>query len=183
MANPYSSPSATAASRGRTPVIRPISWTALIPQLAALALMTGAASLISKSSNGLIYGVVAYLAYSWGTRLLIPRAHRRGLRLVRRRQFEQAASAFQESYDFFTRNLWLDRYRAIIMLSASGMTYREMALCNMAFCFSQIGEGAKAKEHYRRVLAEFPNNGLAQTTLRMIESAEQSVRSAADGPK
>ena len=131
----------------------------------------------------MICGAAAYLVYSIGSRFLIPRAHRRGMRLFRRQQYEQAISAFHESYDFFTRNVWLDRYRAAIMLSPSAMTYREMALCNIAFCYSQIGEGGKAKDYYRRALAEFPNNGLAQAALRLIESAEQSAIPATEDAK
>ena len=61
-------------------------------------------------------------------------------------------------------------------MSASAMSYREMALCNIAFCYSQIGKGMKAIEYYQRVLKEFPNSGLAQSALRMIESGEDNAK-------
>ncbi|RYZ22546.1 MAG: hypothetical protein EOO10_21625 [Chitinophagaceae bacterium] len=54
------------------------------------------------------------------------------------------------------------------------MSYREMALCNVAFCYSQIGEGKMAIDWYTRTLKEFPESGLAQTALRMLYSSESS---------
>ena len=49
-----------------------------------------------------------------------------------------------------------------------------MALVNIAFAYSQIGNGEKAKEYYLRTLDEFPESGMASSALRMIESAQQS---------
>ncbi len=80
-----------------------------------------------------------------GSRKLIPRAHRRGIRLSQTQQFEDAIRAHKESYEFFTRHSWLDRYRSITMMSPSSMSYREMALINIAFAYGQIGNGEKAK--------------------------------------
>ena len=59
------------------------------------------------------------------------------------------------------------------MMSASAISYREMALCNIAFCYSQLGDGQKAESYYRRALDEFPNSALAVAALRMIESVRQ----------
>ena len=48
------------------------------------------------------------------------------------------------------------------------MNYREMALCNIAFCYGQIGNGTKAIEFYQKTLVEFPENGIAESALKML---------------
>ena len=52
------------------------------------------------------------------------------------------------------------------------MTYQEMSLANIAFCYGQNGNGKKSKEYYIRTLKEFPDNGLAKASLRMLNSVE-----------
>jgi tetratricopeptide (TPR) repeat protein len=151
-----------------------MSWPATIPQLLALAAAVTIGWLTTQSSNGVFFGAAAYLIYSIGSRKLIPRAHRRGIRLSQAQQFEAAIVAHKESYDFFTRHARLDRFRSITMMSPSAMSYREMALINIAFAYSQIGQGEKAKEYYQRAQEEFPDSGMATAALRMIESVERS---------
>ena len=157
----------------RTPVVRQISWPAVLPPLAALGGAMAIGVFVTRTSNGIILGAAAYLTYSLGSRMFIARAHRRGMRLYRRQQYAAAIRAYEESYDFFARNTWIDRFRAIIMMSPSAISYREMALCNIAFCYSQLGDGEKAESYYRRALDDFPNSGLATAALRMIESVRQ----------
>ena len=50
-----------------------------------------------------------------------------------------------------------------------------MALLNMAFAYSQIGNGQKSKEIYEQVLKEFPNSEMAKAALRMFESAKENT--------
>ena len=90
--------------------------------------------------------------------------------------------AQQESYDFFTRCRWLDRYRAVTLMSLSAISYREMALINIAFAYSQIGDGGKAKEHYERALDDFPNSGMASAALKLINSVERSNLTSKEAP-
>lgn len=158
----------------RAPTVRQISWWGTIPQFVALLLLMEAGAAIAKSSHGILYGAAAYLVYSIGSRTLIPIAHRRGIRLSRNQHFEQAIAAFEESYEFFTRHPWIDRFRSLVLMSPSAISYREMALCNVAFCYTQIGNGRKATEVYRRTLAEFPDSGMAAAALRMLESVGHS---------
>lgn len=155
------------------PTVRQISWLETIPQIAALVLAVGIGWLVTGSDSGMIVGATIYLAYSFGSRQLIPRAHRNGLSLSRNQKFEEAIAAHEESYNFFTRHSWLDRYRSITMMSASAVSFREMALLNIAFAYSQIGSGEKAKEFYQRTLSEFPNSSMANAALRMIDSVER----------
>jgi tetratricopeptide (TPR) repeat protein len=93
--------------------------------------------------------------------------------LIKEGKFEEAIACFEKSYHFFSRNSWIDKYRYVTLFSASKMSYKEMALCNIAFCYSQVNEGLKAIEYYERTLQEFPENGLAKTGLKMLNSVQQ----------
>ncbi|QDU93638.1 tetratricopeptide repeat protein [Lignipirellula cremea] len=158
----------------RVPTVRQISWLATIPQFLALATAVAIGWLATQSADGLLWGSAVYLVYSFGSRMLIPRAHRRGVRLSQSGQFEEAIHAHQQSYEFFTRHAWLDRFRSLTMMSPSALSFREMALLNIAFAYSQIGNGPMAKASYQRALQEFPDSGIASSALKMIASAEGS---------
>jgi hypothetical protein len=47
-------------------------------------------------------------------------------------------------------------------------------IINIAFCYSQIGNGLKAKEIYQHVLIEYPENRLASVALNMLNSIVQN---------
>lgn len=160
----------------RIPTVRPVSWLATIPQLLALATAVMIGWLATRAASGVFWGAVVYLVYSYSSRKLIPRAHRRGIRLSQTQQFEDAIRMHKQSYDYFTRHAWLDRYRSITMMSPSAMSYREMALINIAFAYSQLGNGEKAKQYYQQAGREFPNSVMAKAALKMIGAFEQSSR-------
>lgn len=61
------------------------------------------------------------------------------------------------------------------MLSSSKMSYREMALANIGFCYGQIGNGEQSKVYYEKTLLEFPESGLAKSALKLITAAESNV--------
>ena len=155
----------------KTPTVRQVAWISLIPQLTFMGLLIYSFFLL-KSSEPILHGTLTYLAISFGLRTFIPKDHRQGIALVKKQRFSDAISFFQKSYSFFSKNNWIDKYRFLTLLSSSRMSYREMALCNIAFCYSQIGDGKTAIEFYTRALKEFPDSGLAQTALRMLHSAE-----------
>ncbi len=154
------------------PTVRQISWIATIPQFAAIVVLVTLCCLAFGVSNGPLVGSGIYLVYSFGSRLLLVRDHKRGLILLNAGRFKEAIEAFEESYRFFSEHLWIDRFRSIVLMSPSAMTYHEMALCNIAFAYSQMGDGAGAEGYYRRTLDEFPENGLAKASLKMIESSK-----------
>jgi hypothetical protein len=56
---------------------------------------------------------------------------------------------------------------------SSPYSYREIALVDIAVCYSQTGEGEKSKQAYQRILAEFPDKMVAQVALKAIEAFEQ----------
>lgn len=120
------------------------------------------------------YGVLAatagMLLYIFLSRAVLTRSHRRGIRLVKAKQFDAALPHFAASVAFFEQNGWIDRWRSVVLLSMSAMSYREMGLCNMAFCHSQARRGPEAKALYEQILAEYPENGIAEASLNMMRS-------------
>ena len=47
-----------------------------------------------------------------------------------------------------------------------------MALANIAFCYGQLGEGAKSKEYYENILKVFPDSQIAIVSLKMFDAAK-----------
>ncbi|MDB5200955.1 MAG: hypothetical protein JWQ27_364 [Ferruginibacter sp.] len=155
------------------PTVRRISWPAIIPQLLLVALLT---LVYTYAGIGLPFFFAA-LTYSFIAMMLkktIAKDHRQGIRFVMQKQYPAAIPYFEKSIAFFERNKWIDEYRFITLMSASSMRYREMGLCNLAFCYSQMGDGEKAILFYQRVLSEYPDNDLAVAGLNMLTSTNPS---------
>jgi tetratricopeptide (TPR) repeat protein len=167
----------------RVPVFRPIHWPALLLHVVLIALAFWIGSRVTVDPLGAGFGGLVFIGYSLLTRKLLTTAHRRGIRYMKQQRYEQAIEAFRESYAFFNRHAWVDRYRAITMLSCAAMSYREMSLINLAFAYSQLGDGRAAKEFYQLAIREFPKSGMAAAALRLIESVERSQTDVPDVDK
>lgn len=101
-------------------------------------------------------------------RNLLAKNHRKGIRLVRAGQFESAIPEFEKSVEKFKKHKWLDQYRVITMLSATGTSYLAMGYTNLGFCHSQLGHKEEAKQYFQTVLALDPGNGNATAALNML---------------
>jgi tetratricopeptide (TPR) repeat protein len=140
----------------------------LIPQVVVMGLLIGVFHLLG-TPNKFMCGLLSYLALSNGLRMIIPKAHRHGIALVKENRFAEALPHFINSHQFFTRHKWVDDYRFLTLLSSSNLSYREMALCNAAFCYAQVGNRQKALEFYEQALREYPNSSLAQAGINMLK--------------
>lgn len=169
--NPYASPKNSTLRR--LPVSYKVSWFAAIPQFAILAGIAAFACLFAEPWRALFWGAGLYLAYSQGSRWLVCRSHRRGLQLANAGRFEDAIRAHQRSYEFFTNHLWIDRLRSVTLLTPSAVSYREMALINIAFAYGQLGCVRESKRYYQRALEEFPDSEMANAALTFIEAIER----------
>jgi tetratricopeptide (TPR) repeat protein len=158
------------------PTVRQISWPAVLPQLVALGAVIGIAYLLGVP-DAMLWGAVAYLAYSIGSRQFIARAQRAGVRLVKQERFGEAIPNFQESFEFFERHPWIDRFRSIVLMTPSAISYREMALASIGFCYGQLGDGERSRAYYQKCLERFPGSGLARTALRMLDSVSPKTAS------
>ena len=153
------------------PVVKQIAWISMLPQIGILFLI-GLICYLCGTENPVFPAAAIYLVLSYMLRAAIAKDHQKGMHLVKKQEFAEAIPVFESSYMFFMDNPWVDEYRYVILLSSSRMCYREMALCNIAFCYTQIGEGRKAAEFYRQVLQNYPENGLAQAGLKVLQSAQ-----------
>lgn len=156
----------------KVPVFKQTALISIIPQLSVLAGLILLFYFL-KTEDYFIYGAVSYIFISFCLRNILARHHRAGIRLVKQKNFKTAIHAFQNSVDFFTRNSWIDKFRYLTILSSSAMCYREMGLCNIAYCYSQIGDGEKAREYYEKTLADYPKNELAISAINMMNSVEK----------
>lgn len=151
------------------PIIRQISWLSIVPQVLVFALIVSVL-FIFGSENSLLLGAVLYLLLSVILKRLIPKFHRKGMKYFKDKRYDLSIDEFNKSYEFFQKNKWIDKYRAIFLLSSSRISYSEMALINIAYCYGQIEEGTKSREAYEKALKEFPNSEIATSALKMVSS-------------
>jgi hypothetical protein len=119
-------------------------------------------------------GPMIYLSWSWGTKRWLARDHRRSIGLIKAGRFSEAIPHCEASAAWFERHDMVDRHRALVMLSSSAWSYREMALANRAFCLGLSGRGPEAMRAYEEMLLEFPESALAGPALIMMRAAQQT---------
>lgn len=152
-------------------LIRQVNWTAFILH----AFMVGIVSFILvvvglETDLSILISAAAYMGLSVLLQYAIPRHHRRGFRLLQHHEYEMAALAFEKSWNYFCNNKWLDDFRAILLLSASKISYREMSLINRSLCYLRSGKMDRALESYKEVLNYFPNSRMAKDAIDYIEN-------------
>ncbi len=152
----------------KLPVVKQVAWLSLIPQIILLVIIFSVCSRFFPEYPYVI-GFSIYFIVFYLLRTLIPSCHRRGVKLFRKKRYEEAIPCFQESYSFFSRNPWLDKYRFLTMLSSSRISYVEMALLNEAFCLAQLERKAEAIGKYETVLQRFPDSEMAISALKMLK--------------
>jgi tetratricopeptide (TPR) repeat protein len=157
------------------PTIRQIAWLSVIPQVAVIGIIIYGYHL-ANFSNPFIFGALTYSVFALILRNLIAKNHRQGMRLVKQQKFTEAIPFFEKSVDYFSKNTWVDNYRFLTLLSSSKMTYKEMGLCNIAFCYSQTGNGQRAIDYYKKALNENAENGLAIAGLKMLSSVDTKTQ-------
>jgi tetratricopeptide (TPR) repeat protein len=154
------------------PVAKQIAWISLVPQLAFMAFLM-AAYYVMGTEQFVIFGAGTYLTISNLLRFLALKDHNKAVKSLKAGEFQDAIPAFQSSYDFLNGYPWIDKYRYLILLSSSKISFREMALNNIAFCYSQSGEGEKAISYYKRMFAEYPDSDLAKAALNFIAAIQK----------
>lgn len=151
------------------PTARQVDWISIIPHLAIMWLIMFA-YFMANSTQFIIFGALTYLVLSYSLRNFVPLDHKVGMRLVHKKEFQNAVPYFHKSYDFSNKYSWIDKYRYVTLLSSSKMCYKEIALNNIAFCYGQLGEGEKAVEYYSYLHKEYPDNEMAKAALNLINS-------------
>jgi len=155
--------------RWKVPLVRETGWLSIIPQLLFMGLLIFLYYPLGIKEC-LLFGGLTYLVISFTIRGTFTINHRRGIKNCHEQNYTEAIQFFQKSCDFFEKHKWVDKYRYITLLSSSKYYYREMGLCNIAFCYTQIEEAEKAEYYYNIVLQEFPDNNLAIAALNFINT-------------
>ena len=148
-----------------TPIVKRAAWSYTIVQLllmAGLMLLLWRGLFPYNFNLAMLYGALAYLAYSFASKATLLGHHRKGIEFIKSHSFCEAITEFESSYMFLSRYAWVDKYRFIIMLDSSAIEYREMALCNIAYSYIQLGDKDKARDYYQRALQENPDSDLAK---------------------
>ncbi|MCE9557078.1 MAG: hypothetical protein K8T91_27335 [Planctomycetes bacterium] len=156
----------------RIPVVRQMSWAGLVFFAACLGLCVLLGILIDPT-RGALFGLAIFYLWFLCVSRLIARHHHAAVRLAKKKQFEQAIEEYRQSLAFFERNTWIDRFRFVVMFSLSSISYREMDLLGVAFCYGQIGDGTRSLATYRQCLEEFPDSEMAASALRLLDSVRK----------
>ena len=152
-------------------LIKQVNWSAFVLHAFIVGIFTFILVFAGlKTDLSILITAVSYMGLSVILQRAIPRHHRMGFRLLLHKEYEMAALAFEKSWNYFCNNKWLDDYRAILLLSASKISYREMSLINRSLCSWRSGNIEKALESYKDVLKHFPNSRLAKEAIDYIEN-------------
>lgn len=153
------------------PIVRQINWISIIPQLIIL-ILTIFVFYFMGVKNPILCGYLTYTFVFMSIRYVITKYHRKGMRFVKNIQYDNAIQEFQKSHEFFMKHKWIDKYRYVVLISSSRMSYLEMSMLNMAYCYAQLGKGSKSKELYKETLDQFPDSKMAESALKMFDSAK-----------
>jgi hypothetical protein len=156
------------------PVIRQLYWPGLLPQFLAIAALSAVAWFVLPIANFIQASIVGAVIYLISCRLLrfqFTRDHILGMKAYRTGQFRDAITHFEASHRFFSAHRRLDAWRSLLLGVASYNPYRVIALGNMAWCYGQLGERAKAVELFEHVLQEVPDHAGARAGLNMLRAS------------
>lgn len=103
------------------------------------------------------------------------KSHLEAIKLVKQEKFAEAIPLLKDSYETFSKNSWFDMYRYYLG-SISKLTYKEMDLNNIAFCYSQIGDKENSIFYYKKTLSEFPDSGMAKVALTFINTISSDTK-------
>ena len=155
----------------RVAFAREASWPLAAVNVAVLAASVAIGYMLTNSpAQGAILGAAVFLLYSQLSRNYVLRFHYIGIRALRARQFADAISQFQASYDFLTAHQWLDQLRGLTFLSSSKASYRELALVNIGYCLVQLERFRDAELMYLRIQKEFPSSPHPEPVLKLLRS-------------
>jgi len=141
----------------KIPIIRHTNIFFFIPQLAILLALVFILKLLMVP-HYILMGVSLYFLLSIYLKVLIPKWHRKGAFYLKKGELREAIICFQRSFDYFQKYSWIDQYRAFTLFSTSQLSYAEMALMNIIYCYEQLGDQKNAKKYHKILQEKYPNN-------------------------
>lgn len=157
----------------KTPVVKQTALLSLIPQIIILALFFFLFWWLNFRYP-LFTATIVFLALTTILRFSMAFHHRRGMWYFKKKKYKEAIEMYKKSYLYFSKHPWIDRFRYITLFSSSKISYKEMALLNIAFSYSQIGDGENSEKYYKKTQSEFPDSEMAKTALKMIDSIKEN---------
>jgi hypothetical protein len=149
---------------------------ALVPRLVLIVILSLALYQYDQRIF-FVYAFFIYLIISYSIRfLLIPGSTFTGVSLMRQDRFEEAIPFIEKDINYYTERAWIDKFRFVLMISSSGRSFREISLCNMAYCLLQTGKVKECTALYESVLTQYPGNVVAKTQLNTINIVTKSVK-------
>lgn len=152
-------------NEGRFP--RLFSWTSVVLHgmlIAGLSLILGSLSVPWPW----FFGTGIFLIAANLLKRAVIGDFRRGINELNAKRYEAALPLLERSAVFFQGFPWLDRYRYVLLLSSSAISYREIALVNRALCIGRTRSFEETEVAFNEVLREFPKSALARITRRMM---------------
>ena len=125
--------------------------------------------LLQNLLEALMTGCISYLILAWTLRLTFQKHHRKAMKLMHIKNYSDAISAFQNSYDFFEKHPNIDKYRFITMFSSSAIPYQQMALNNIGICYLYMNENTKALDSFQKLAALNENYPYITKTIEEIQ--------------
>jgi len=124
---------------------------------------------------GLFFGPIVFLIYSKIANYRAELYNKRGLNLMRARQYEKAAQQFRASLDYYDNHAWLDEYRHYVIMSSSARSYREKALYNLALAYHQQGQPGEAETYCRRLMEDYSLSDLVKSCEVILENLAEKA--------
>jgi tetratricopeptide (TPR) repeat protein len=97
---------------------------------------------------GLFAGVLAFLMVLLLQEYIHRGSFRQGIRYLKKNEYNEAIKCFQKSLKYMEKYPFLDRYRHLLLISASEISCKEMALKNIVACYCFLNEKEKATFYY-----------------------------------
>jgi|SRR6185437_8505315 len=149
------------------------NWFAILPRIFVIGILClvfyhflGQAD----KHNFFIFAFIVYLIIAFASRkLFFPLVIHQGIRLIKEEKFAQAIPYIHKTIDYYTKNSWIDKFRFLLLISSSKSTIRESSICNLAYCYLQIGETNKSREIYQDILIQYPKSINAKSMLNTID--------------
>ena len=125
--------------------------------------------LLPTLRQAVMAGFATYLLLTGLLRLIFLKDHRAGMKLMRKKQYAEAAEAFSRSETYFKKHPNLDKFRFITVFSSSAVPYRQMALNNMGLCYLEAGEAFEALKAFRTLAELNPDFQNIEKTIKEIQ--------------
>jgi len=145
-------------------VARPIRWSGALLTFAPFSAFVAIpwAAGLSLWPTALMVGAWGFVLYRiFVVRFGLCRDHRRGVIALKRGKFHDGLAAFERSEAKWAARPTLDRFRAVLLGSATPWRFHTLARYNRAYALSRLGRGEDSLELLNAVLDEDPTMTMA----------------------